>query len=116
MKKQKGLVQQLKDENKKLKEDLRFERHKRELALRKCEFHEEGERKAKTELVNETAMHWLTLEKAGGAVELPITELKAAMESERMILVRRSERPGFLRFTTNLSEALEAAKELEGRN
>lgn len=116
MKKQKGLVQQLKDENKKLKEDLRFERHKRELALRKCEFHEEGARKAKAELMNEMAMHWLTLEKAGGAVELPITELKAAMESERMILVRRSERPGFLRFTTNLSEALEAAKELEGRN
>lgn len=114
MKKQKGLVQRLKDENKRLKEDLRFERHRRELALRKCEFHEESARQAAVKLTNELAMHWLTLEKAGGAVELPITELKTAMEEERMILVRRSERPGFLRFTTSLSEALEAAKELEG--
>ncbi len=116
MKKQKGLVQRLKDENKRLKEDLRFERHKRELALRKCEFHEESARQATTKLTNELAMHWLTLENAGGTAEIPIAELKTAMEEERVILVRRSERPGFLRLTTNLSEALEAAKELSGES
>lgn len=114
MKKQKGLVQQLKDESRKLKEDLRYERHRRELALKKCAFHEENEKLAAEKLKNEMAMHWLTLKEAGGAIELPVTELKAAMDEERMILVRRSERPGFLRFTTDLSEVLEAARAIQG--
>lgn len=114
MKKQKGLVQQLKDENRKLKEDLRYERHRRELALKKCAFHEEGEKLAAEKLKNEMAMHWLTLKEAGGAAELPVRELKAAMDEERMILVRRSEKPGFLRFTTDLSEVLEAARTIQG--
>lgn len=113
MKKQKGLVQQLKDENRKLREDLRYERHRRELALKKCAFHEESEKLAASKLKNEMAMHWMTLKEAGGTVELPITELKAAMDEERVILVRRSERPGYLCFTTDISEVLEMAEAVQ---
>lgn len=102
----KGLVQQLKDENRRLKDELRYETHRRTLALRKCEFHEEKAKQAATKLTNELAIHWLTLSHAGGSIELPITELKAAMEGKKVIMVRRSERPGYIKFTVNLAEAL----------